>query len=271
MVFGDIPLRCKAPQIVFVQNSHLIRPSNFSWSIGGLKLAIFRLIFRLNINFAQVFIVQTEVMLEGLTSSYPSIAGKIRVISQPPPSWILDSVANLESHNGMTGKKLKLIYPAAGYPHKNHKLLEKISSRSDLDWPIENLKLTISPDNHPNQNLLWIECSGLLSEAQIIDAYSKVDALLFLSTHESYGIPLIEAMFLGIPIVCPNLPYAKALCLCEAIYFEPNSVDSLNQAILTLHSRLTSGWRPNWRLALTKIPKSWELVAEEMAGVIRGV
>ena len=36
-----------------------------------------------------------------------------------------------------------------------------------------------------------------------------MDALLFLSTDESYGFPLIEAMFVGLPIICPDLPYAR--------------------------------------------------------------
>ena len=30
--------------------------------------------------------------------------------------------------------------------------------------------------------------------------------LCYLSKEESFGFPLIEAMYLGLPIVCPDLP-----------------------------------------------------------------
>ena len=48
------------------------------------------------------------------------------------------------------------------------------------------------------------------------------DALLFLS-EKDFGFPLIEAMYLGLPIVCPDLPFARALWN-DAIYFDPNDI-----------------------------------------------
>ena len=101
----------------------------------------------------------------------------------------------------------------------------------------------------------------------MIHAYQKVDGLLFLSTDESYGFPLVEAMFVGLPIVCPDLPYARTLCSDGAIYFDPYSIDSLRQAIDDLSARLAAGWWPDWKEQLASIPKDWDTVAEAMTDV----
>ncbi len=93
--------------------------------------------------------------------------------------------------------------------------------------------------------------------------YGEVDALFFPSTTESYGLPLLEAMALDIPILCSDLPYARWLCESEAIYFQPTDAKSASDAIAELRRRLMTGWRPDWSTALAKIPEDWDQVANK--------
>jgi glycosyltransferase involved in cell wall biosynthesis len=104
----------------------------------------------------------------------------------------------------------------------------------------------------------------VLSEPEICEAYFEADGLVFLSLEESYGLPIVEAMHLGLPIVCPSLAYAEFLCGDEAIYFDPKDIRSFNAAILELERRLKLGWQPNWNDALNKIPKNWDEVADKI-------
>lgn len=264
LVLGDLPLRCNAPQTVFVQTPHLLRPKKIHWSLDGLKFAISRQVFRLNAQYAGKFIVQTPVMREALAASYPVIANKIHIIAQPVPSWLL---ATAPRRSGTPRAKLRLIYPAAGYPHKNHRLLADIKPELSSEWPIESLKITVPVEKHPAPSVTWIQCVDFLSAPEMIQVYRDVDGLLFLSTDESYGFPLVEAMFMGLPIVCPDLPYAHALCSDGAIYFNPLSIDSLRDAIEDLHARLSVGWWPDWSAQLSAIPKDWDVVADAMIEV----
>ena len=264
LVLGDLPLRCKAPQTVFVQTPHLIIPKKIIWSMDGLKFVILRFIFRINAKFARAFIVQTPFMREALSLSYPAIANKIHIISQPPPSWLL----GVSPRNAIVKKhKLNLIYPSAGYPHKNHKLLASLNTEVTDVWPINYLNITLPIDQHPAPNVTWIRCVGFLSPLEMIKSYQETDGLIFLSTDESYGFPLVEAMYMGLPIVCPDLPYARVLCGGGAIYFDPHSIDSLLLAIQDLHSRISSGWKPDWSSQMSAIPKDWDEVAEAMINI----
>lgn len=264
LVLGDLPLRCQAPQTVFVQTPHLCSRRTFQWSFDSLKFGVARLIFRFNTRYVDAFIVQTSVMRDALKTSYPAIANKIRIIAQPVPSWLLGFSPVRQGSHTKPGAGLRLIYPAAFYPHKNHRLLADIKSDFSPSWPIENLQLTLPVDMHPAKDISWIQCVGFLSAHEMIKAYRDVDGVLFLSTDESYGFPLVEAMFVGLPIVCPDLPYARALCSDGAIYFDPRSIDSLREAIGVLHTRIEDGWWPDWTAQLAAIPKNWDIVAQEM-------
>jgi glycosyltransferase involved in cell wall biosynthesis len=157
---------------------------------------------------------------------------------------------------------LRLFYPAAYYPHKNHRLLSEINDSKT--WPVSELVLTIPDNLNPNPAIPWIRCIDRLEPAGVLSEYRNTDALLFLSFSESFGFPLIEAMWIGLPIICPDLPYARTLCGEHAIYFDPHKVGSLHAAIAELTKRRSSGWWPDWSAKLDKIPKDWQKVADAM-------
>ncbi|WP_294736806.1 glycosyltransferase [uncultured Pseudomonas sp.] len=267
LVMGDLPIRCTTRQTVFVQNSHLLRPARFSWRVAGLKSALLRWVFRSNLQYAQTFIVQTTLMRDALIASYPSLLSRVHVVPQPVPAWLLNSGLRRTGRIEAAGERLQLIYPAAGYPHKNHRLLATIRDGHMTQWPIASLDLTLDEKSNPAPNLPWLHCRGVLSAQQMLNAYSRVDALLFLSTDESYGFPLVEAMFAGLPIICPDLPYARVLCGDGAIYFRPDDADSLENAVNELHGKLSAGYWPDWSEQLNAIPRDWESVAKTMLDI----
>lgn len=265
LVFGDLPLRCHAPQVVFVQNSHLLRPKSLSFSSFKIKYWVARLIFGFNEGRVLSFIVQTDWMRSELERSYPAVTGRIHVIPQPVPVWLLNSNVSRHGRSGSRGGKLRLFYPAAGYSHKNHSLLGKLDKASEL--VIDRVVLTLDPSDNPAPQHKWVECSGFFSPQKMVSEYAQADALLFLSRDESYGFPLIEAMFVGLPIVCPDLPYAHILCGEDAIYFDPDSPVSLLNSLEMLQRRLDDGWWPNWRDRVSTLPIDWENVALRMLNI----
>jgi glycosyltransferase involved in cell wall biosynthesis len=146
-------------------------------------------------------------------------------------------------------------------------LLAGIKVAESEPWPVDEILLTIRQVANPASSIPWINCVGHLSSAEMINAYGAVDALLFLSKKESFGFPLLEAMFLGLPVICPDLPYAKNLCGEQAIYFDPDSVESLRTALVELKRLLSDNWRPDWSNQLKSVPKNWDDVASKFLDI----
>ncbi len=261
LTLGDLPIRTAARQVVLVQTPHLTKHGS-----SAAKYRIARALFRANLCFAAAIVVQTEAMRAAMCATYALDPARLHVIAQPPPDWL---TATRLQRNGRIGTTptLSLFYPAADYPHKNHRLLAAIRPH-DWDRLDARLTLTIDPSNSPNPALRGVDCVGRLSPDGVIAAYAQADALLFLSLSESYGFPLVEAMWARLPIVCPDLPYARTLCGDEALYFAPHDPASLLAAIAELQTRLAAGWWPDWRAARHRLPPSWDAVARQMLGLL---
>jgi glycosyltransferase involved in cell wall biosynthesis len=270
LVFGDIPLRCRGQQTVFVQSRLLLRQERTGRQLGAAKYWIARWLFQRNMKYVKNFIVQTGAMKSQFIESYPEVAGRVHVIAQPAPEWLIDSGIKRVRAERAAGAQLKLFYPAASYPHKNHGLLSRIRAGQEREWSVAELMLTVPAASHPNPRARWIKCVDQLEPAAVMEAYQHADALLFLSLSESFGFPLVEAMWIGLPIICPNLPYARALCGDGARYFDPDDIDSLHAAVVGLQASLDAGWWPDWSENLQQIPISWDEVASSMLRLATG-
>jgi glycosyltransferase involved in cell wall biosynthesis len=248
----------------------LTKSANSNRKISAIKYLIARSLFRLNAGFASAFIVQTEAMKIALSETYPEISARVHVIGQPAPGWLLAAGLKRTGVLPHDAPGLTLFYPAAAYPHKNHRLLSRIESGESHAWPVSSLILTVEEDLHPNPKSAWMKCVGRLEPEDVLGVYGTVDGLLFLSLSESLGFPLVEAMWIGLPIICPDLPYSRVLCGDEALYFDPDNVSSLQAAVIELDERLKAGWWPDWREPMKAIPESWGAVAASMLRVTTG-
>ena len=103
-------------------------------------------------------------------------------------------------------------YPANFWPHKNHEVLLIAYQiyRSQAGPGAWKLVLTGSDD--PRKRMLQklavslgIEShavfKGYVSEAELARLFSSASALVFPSLYEGFGIPVVEAMNLGVPVV----------------------------------------------------------------------
>jgi glycosyltransferase involved in cell wall biosynthesis len=268
LVFGDIPIFCCTPQTVFLQQSLLLKQEKTGIDSINFKYLISKFVFYLNCRFVKNFIVQTNLMRDLLIKNYPVQSSKVYVIPNPVPVWLIKCKIKRVSKKYFRHNKLKLFYPASFYPHKNHMLLSNAKNHDSI--PIQNLFLTIDNSVNPASCVRWISCVGHLDSESMLYYYSQVDALIFMSKEESYGFPLLEAMYIGLPIVCADLPYAHELCGGVAIYFNPDDINSLYKAISELHTRLCGGWWPDWQEQLKNVPNNWRLVAKDILDISVG-
>lgn len=137
-------------------------------------------------------------------------------------------------------KKFQFVYVASGEPHKNHKnLLEawKLLSEEGIK---PSLALTVNIKTHSKlaELIEWykkefslkISNLGELTKKQVTDLYSNSETLIFPSLVESFGLPLMEAQQMGLPIIASDLDYVKDISNPQAT-FDPESQVSIARAI----------------------------------------
>jgi glycosyltransferase involved in cell wall biosynthesis len=66
---------------------------------------------------------------------------------------------------------------------------------------------------------------GTLSRVELHEAYSNSTVVVMPSLTETVGLPMLEAMRLGAPVLAADRPYAHEVCEDAAAYFDPLSPD----------------------------------------------
>ena len=60
------------------------------------------------------------------------------------------------------------------------------------------------------------------------------DLLTFLSLHEGFGLPVIEAQYHGLPVICSNIEPMIEIAGKGAIFLDPNKPSELRSTILKI-------------------------------------
>ena len=259
LVLGDLPLAVPGKQVLLVHRLHMVSGADTGSASGNAKVAVSRWLFRRNASRVHRAIVQSNIIAGDLRENFPELGDRIRIIPQPAPKWLVDAPRRPPDWAGE--RPLHLFYPASPYPHKNHVLLNDYAARFGAGGEaliILTLEAVGSGLSPPLMPVGLQEAGGMRAQ------YADADALLFPSLDESFGLPLVEAMTLGLPILAAERPYARSLCGDAAIYFDPSAAASLHAAIGELRRRLSMGWTPDYAERLALIPHDWDEVARRM-------
>jgi glycosyltransferase involved in cell wall biosynthesis len=124
-----------------------------------------------------------------------------------------------------------LLYPANAWPHKNHKRLFAAFEVIRSQRP--ELRLVLTGVGHAKLGLPpGVESRGRVSPDELVELYRKASALVFPSLYEGFGLPPLEAMACGCPVVASRAGALPEVCGDAARYFDPTSVEDIADAIL---------------------------------------
>lgn len=233
LCFHGMPpfLHLQGKVIVFMQNRNYLGLDPVSSFDGRtrLRLPLERLICRLFRRNVDEYIVQTPCMARA-TRAWHGGEPKIRVIPY------LDAAT---TRVPATEVAHDFIYVADGEAHKNHRKLLAAWELLAEEGTRPSLALTLEPrfgrllaeiDAACRQHGLLIRNLGTMSRDALLQAYAASRALIFPSTSESFGLPLVEATRAGIPIIASELDYVRDVC--EPVQtFDPQSPLSIARAV----------------------------------------
>lgn len=137
-----------------------------------------------------------------------------------------------------------VLYPANFWPHKRHDLLLRIMNRVWEQQPDLHLVLTGGRSQADQQALREliarngcpperIHDLGYVTDAQLTALYRGAEAVLFTSQYEGFGMPLLEAMRQGCPVICAPVASMPEIVGEAGIYVNSEAVDAWANAVLT--------------------------------------
>lgn len=112
-------------------------------------------------------------------------------------------------------------------------------------------------------------CVGA-TDAQVRWLYSCCDAFLYPSLYEGFGLPVLEALQVGAPVVCSNAASLPEIGGDAVYYFNPNSAPEFATA---LQRALSDGRREDLvRMRQEHASQfSWEKTAAQISDIVREV
>ncbi len=172
-------------------------------------------------------------------------------------------------------KKPFLLYVGSRNSYKNFALLLKSfsdwASKRDIDLVVVDGKPWTTAEQDQIANLHVTTKVHLLPKVrdeELIKLYNQAVAFVYPSLYEGFGIPLLEAMACGCPVIASNIPSTTEVAGGCPIYFEPLEPDSL---LVALNQTLVEGRKSSRCNEGLKIAGnySWDGTARQTLAVYR--
>jgi glycosyltransferase involved in cell wall biosynthesis len=124
----------------------------------------------------------------------------------------------------------------AADPRKNLALLERAMPRLAAQHPNVKLVLAGPRANARADSSPWKQTLGFVSEEELAALYRAAEVLVMPSTYEGFGLPVLEAMQLGTPVICARASSLPEVGGDAAAWVEPDDDAQLATEISRLLS-----------------------------------
>ena len=208
---------------------------------------------------------------------------KIRVI----PLAVNERYYKLEQKNDEIIKKFNinkkyLLFVGDLHPRKNiPKLFEAFSSLPDKikkeyqivvvgarKWSFEKVEKSLIK-HHLTTKVVF---TGYLNEDDILQLYNSADIFVFPSLYEGFGLPVLEAMSCGLPVIASKVSSIPEIAGNAAILIDPNNSEELAAAIIALvdnsglrQEKIEAGFKQANLFSIKKMTEETVKVYKELA------
>lgn len=188
-------------------------------------------------------------------------------LTDKPITVIPNASNNLQAEVAPIEKKL--VYMGSFMPYKNvDELIRGMSLVSDY-----KLVLLSRISGSQQQQLeelakslnVNVEFANGVTDEEYVQQLSSATALVHASSEEGFGIPIIEAMSVGCPVVCSDIPIFREIAGDAGLFFEIGDHQQFaNQVIKAHHQRQSM----SQRLIAQSNLFSWQNSAEKLAKLL---
>jgi len=231
------------PQVTFVQQSlpFFREARNRLGLTKNFRLKMISWMTERACRLSQTVLVQTPAMRQCIVETFGIPSERVQAI--------IPSISTLPSGNGASTQLemmrkappgRRLLYVGNQSLYKNVAVMAKAMGQIRATFPDATLFLTW-PNDHELTKVEGIRGCGYLDVGSLREAYELATLLVLPSLAETVGLPMLEAMSVGTPVLAADRSYAHDICEDAAVFFDPlNGDDFAKKAIdlLTSPARL---------------------------------
>ena len=237
---------------------------------------------------ADKIITVSQASADDIVTHFPHAAGKTKVIYNGGRSLFSNHNDSLQEHTqaGFRTDKEYFLVIGAIHPRKNldrtltayRKFRDQSKRKTELlivgrkAWKTKSLESTYT--DHPYK--ADISFLGFVSNDKLGQLLSGAKGLIFVSLFEGFGLPILEAMQAGVPVITSNRSAMKEIAGQAAILVDPERTEEIAQAMMTLlenkqlaRSLITKGLERaqhfSWDSAAQRV--SEEILALQTSGI----
>ena len=213
------------PHVAFVQQplpfSHEAR-SRCDWRLQ-LRMSVIKTLMRHSCQGSRRVFVQTPTMLKAVADDFGVGTEKIDVFIPSPPclpeSHRPDPAVDMMLE---TPTNQRLLYVGSHSPYKNVEVAVAGMELLRATLPDAKLFLTVQRDIPLCSSNAAVGI-GQLKTGSLRRVYELATVLVQPSLTETVGLPMLEAMSVGTPVLAADRPYAHDICEDAALFFDPLS------------------------------------------------
>jgi len=242
--YFNVPIFSTIPSVVTIHDLTVLhhatgKATTLPYFLYFLKWIGYQLVLRVGLSHAKHIIAVSKTVKEDVMKSLGIPGGKITVTYE----GVDKQLQPLRTANSDRDLKIKLrepylLYVGNAYPHKNVYTLVRAFELFKRSKQGKNYSLVlVGSDTFFYKRLYtWIQTlsckedvifTGAISDESLVHAYTYAKALVFPSLSEGFGLPALEALRFGCPVVCSDIPIFHEILDGHATYFDPKSPDSL--------------------------------------------
>jgi glycosyltransferase involved in cell wall biosynthesis len=226
----------------FVVTVHDLFPFQFpEIHSGPLPRSVNQMLMRNAVRRAERIITPSKATALAVKQSFPDAAD--RVLSIPEAADDRFSSRREREAEAAWQMRLGIRLPYVFYlgqwkAYKNLPILLEAFARVRHTHPTTQLVIAGDDPRHPEVRQRAaalpegsVVLPGRLPESAVPDLYRGAAMVVLPSRAEGFGLPVIEAMACGVPVICSDLPVLREIADGVAVFCDPNDVGAFAEAI----------------------------------------
>ena len=236
------PLVCRGRKVTVIHDlQHKRQPENF----GFLERKAWDAMVWSSVRFSDALVAVSETSRRDLIDVYRADPARIHVVHHGVEAAFFD-IADAREHDptllSQTGLPdcRYLLAVSTIHPHKNWlPLLDTygalVRDGRDEHLVVAGLAGKASRDvavrlNDP-QLASRVHLLGWQPRSVLVALFQSAEALVFPSTFEGFGMPVLEAMAAGVPVACSDIPPLREVAGNAALFFDPYSPERIAEGV----------------------------------------